>query len=333
MEPMALHEFHRARNARFADQHGTEAVSHYGDALSEHAALRQTAGALDLSFRSRLCLVGADRVRFLHGQVTNDVKRLREGEGCYAALVTAKGKMQSDLNVYCLRDELLLDFEPGLAAGVAQRLEKYIVADDVQVVDVAAQYGLWTVHGPRSEEVIRHTDLFPAVPSAPHGSVHASDATLGELYLMQHRRLGMNGFDLFIPLGSMNSAAGKLTSAVEAVGGRLCGIEDRAISYNKGCYIGQEVINRIHSIGRVNRQLRGLRFNGSRSALPAKGDLLFSGEKEAGYVTSSTRSPLTQSDIALAYVRREWSEPGTRLMLRSAGGGGEATVAALPFSA
>jgi folate-binding protein YgfZ len=246
---------------------------------------------------------------------------------------------------------------------VAQRLEKYIVADDVQVVDVAAQYGLWTVHGPRSEEVIRHTDLFPAVPSAPHGSVHASDATLGELYLMQHRRLGMNGFDLFIPLGSMNAAAGKLTSAVEAVGGRLCGIEafeiarieagiprfgidmdethlapecgieDRAISYNKGCYIGQEVINRIHSIGRVNRQLRGLRFNGSRSALPAKGDLLFSGEKEAGYVTSSTRSPLTQSDIALAYVRREWSEPGTRLMLRSAGGGGEATVAALPFSA
>ena len=89
-------------------------MADYGDALAEHAALHETAGVLDLSFRSRLCLTGADRVRFLHGQITNDVKRLRPGEGCYAALVTAKGKMQSDLNVFALPDELLLDFEPGL---------------------------------------------------------------------------------------------------------------------------------------------------------------------------------------------------------------------------
>src|SRR5438876_7300330 len=95
---------------------------------TDYEALTTTAGVLNLSSRSRLVLTGADRARFLHGQVTNDVKRLRVGEGCYAALTTAKGKMESDLYIYCLQDELLLDFEPGLTAKVSARLEKYIVA-------------------------------------------------------------------------------------------------------------------------------------------------------------------------------------------------------------
>src|ERR1035437_470441 len=101
MIPLPLHEFHRSLVARFAEVNGAEAVTDYGDALAEHAALRESASVLDFSFRSRICLTGADRVRFLHGQVTNDVQRRRVGEGCYAALVTAKGKMQSDLNIYC----------------------------------------------------------------------------------------------------------------------------------------------------------------------------------------------------------------------------------------
>src|SRR5262249_37360229 len=126
MNGLALHEFHLALNARFAELSGAEIVCDYGDVAAEPAPLCRNAGVLDLSFRSRLCLTGADRKRFLHGQVTNDVNRLRPGSGCYAALVTAKGKMQSDLNLYCLNDELLLDFEPGLAETVSQRLEKYI---------------------------------------------------------------------------------------------------------------------------------------------------------------------------------------------------------------
>ena len=119
MDTLALHEFHANSGARFTTLNDAEAVSDYGDPLAEHRALRESAGVLDLSFRSRLCLTGADRVRFLHGQVTNDVKRLRAGEGCYAALVTAKGKLQSDLYVYARAEELLLDFEPGLAGIVA----------------------------------------------------------------------------------------------------------------------------------------------------------------------------------------------------------------------
>src|SRR5688572_23979264 len=121
--------------------------------------LRKAAGVIDLSARSRVCVAGADRQRFLNGQVTNNVKDLKTGQGCYAALVTAKGKMQSDLFIYCLRDELLLDFEPGLSRAVIERLEKYVIADDVQVVDVAELYGMLTVQGPRSAEVIRAVGL------------------------------------------------------------------------------------------------------------------------------------------------------------------------------
>src|SRR5262252_5413537 len=119
MEALALHEFHRGLGARFEEVNGAEVVADYGEPLAEHAALSETTGVFDLSFRSRVCLTGADRIRFLHGQVTNDVNRLRVGEGCYAALATAKGRMEGDLNVHRLEQELLLDFEPGLTAALS----------------------------------------------------------------------------------------------------------------------------------------------------------------------------------------------------------------------
>src|SRR5579863_2834931 len=137
MNALALHEFHDGLHANFTEVSGMEVVGHYGETSAEYAALHETAGVLDLSFRGRICLAGADRARFLNGQVTNNVKDLKPGSGCYAALVSAKGKMESDLNIYRLENELLLDFEPGLSARVTQRLEKYIIAEDAQVIDVA----------------------------------------------------------------------------------------------------------------------------------------------------------------------------------------------------
>ena len=167
MTSLALHEFHAALHARFADVNGAEVVDHYGEPLAEHAALRACAGVLDLSFRGRLCLTGADRVRFLNGQVTNNVKDLRPGEGCYAALVNAKGRLESDLNIYCLPDELLLDFEPGYRAPITARFEKFVIADDVQVVDASPHYGLLSVQGPRSGDVIMRLGLDWTLPEKP----------------------------------------------------------------------------------------------------------------------------------------------------------------------
>ena len=375
-----LHEFHHGLNARFAELSGAEMVADYSDALAEHITLRETAGVIDLSFRSRLCLVGADRARFLHGQVTNEVKKLRTGEGCYAAITTAKGKMESDLNIFALADELLLDFEPGLTEKIYTRLEKFIVADDVQIVDAAPHYGFLTVQGPKAENVVRALNLFPDIPTQQLGSIKISDATLGEIYLANHSRLGLrrqvaafesadmsahskfsDGFDLFVPNNSLAAVADKLIAAAKQIGGRAvgwtafesarleaaiprfgadmdetnipleCGIESRAIVYNKGCYIGQEVINRIHSVGHVNKELRGLRLADDLKSLPAHGDKLFFNGKEAGYVTSAVKSPMLNANIALGYVRREANQIGNELTLRTAAGESLAKIVELPF--
>ncbi len=358
MTPLPLHEFHHSLNAQFGELGGAEITANYGDALAEHAALRESAGVLDLSFRSRICLTGADRARFLHGQVTNDVNRLRAGEGCYAAITTAKGKMESDLNIYALQDELLLDFEPGLTQKISQRLEKFIVSDDVQVVDVAPLYGLLSVQGPKAAEAINALGIFPELPAKEFQLLKISDSMLGEIYLMNQSR----GFDLFVPTDSLGAVADKLIAAAKSLGGRACGwdaleiarieaglprfgadmdesniplecgIESRAVSYQKGCYIGQEVINRIHSIGHVNKELRGLRLADELKSLPAKGDKLFHDGKEAGYVTSAVKSPALNANIALGYVRREVNAPGTELLLRGSAGDTKAVVAEIPFS-
>jgi len=349
MNPLPLHEFHHSLRANFAELNGTEIVSDYGDWLAEYKSLRETAGVLDLSFRSRICLIGNDRIRFLHGQITNDVKKLRVGEGCYSAITTNKGKMESDLNLFNLPDELLLDFEPGLTEEISARLEKFIVADDVQLVDAAPHYGLLSVQGPKAESVIHSLDLFPEIPVKQFGSVKISDTTLGEIYLANNSRLGEGGFDLFVPNNSLGTVVDKLIAAAKQIGGRACGwtafetvriengiprfgadmdetniplecgIESRAIVYNKGCYIGQEVINRIHSIGHVNRELRILRLDDDLQNLPARGDNFFFNDKEVGFVTSSAKSPEV-GNIALGYVRREANQIGTKLILKTASG-------------
>jgi folate-binding protein YgfZ len=358
MNPLMLHEFHHGLGANFGELSGAAVVNDYGDWLAEHAALCAVAGVLDLSFRSRLCLVGADRARFLHGQVTNDVKKLRVGEGCYAAITTAKGKMESDLNIFALADELLLDFEPGLTEKISSRLEKFTVADDVQIVDAAPHYGLLSVQGPKAEIVVRALGLFTEIPAKPLSSAKIFDATLGEIYLMNHPRLGTSGFDLFIPNNSLGAVADKLIASAKQIGGRAagwqafetarieagiprfgadmdeanipleCGIEARAVTYNKGCYLGQEVINRIHSVGHVNRELRALRL--ATDSLPMRGEKLFSAGKEVGHITSAVKSPQF-GNIALGYVRREVNQIGSEVTLRTAAGESVATIVPWPF--
>ncbi len=335
--------------------------SDYGDTLAEYKAVRESTGVLDFSLRSRICVIGNDRARFLHGQITNDVKKLRVGEGCYAAIVTAKGRMETDVNVFNLPDELLLDFEPGLTEKISGRLEKFIVADDVQIVDAAPHYGLVSVQGPKSGEVIRRLGLFSEIPNKRYASVRISHAALGEIYLANNPRCGSIGFDLLIPNQSLAAGTDQLIAATKQSGGRAagwaafetvriemgiprfgvdmddtnlpleCGIEGRAVSYDKGCYIGQEVINRIHSIGHVNKELRGLRLGDDLKSLPSRGDKLFHNGREAGYVTSAIRSPALNGHVALGYVRREANRIGAKLNLQSGPEESAVEIVELPF--
>jgi folate-binding protein YgfZ len=357
MPSLPLHEFHHAAGAVFTEVNGQEVVAHYGDWLAEYAALRQGAGVLDLSFRGRLCLLGADAQRFLNGQVTNNVKDLSVGQGCYAALVSAKGRLHSDLYIYRLESEMLLDFEPGLSHSVAARLEKFVIAEDVQVVDASPQYGLLSVQGPKAAQVVG--GLWPrlALPPEPMAVIKVEQPAVGDIYLTCQPRLRSRGYDLFVPAAAMPSLAAPLLER----GGRLCGwqaletarveagiprfgadmdqthlapeaLDTRAISYSKGCYIGQEVIARIRTYGQVARALRALRLGGQGKEAPARGAKLFLGEKEVGGITSTVWSPALQAVIALGYVRREANQTGTELLAQSPGGKIPAQIVELPFS-
>jgi folate-binding protein YgfZ len=234
-------------------------------------------------------------------------------------------------------------------------VEKFIVADDVQVVDVAGLYGLLSVQGPTAGQAIERLAWFQEVPPRAGQFVKYVDAALGEIYLANQPRVGSTGYDLFVPADSLGTVAERLRPVVEAGGGRSCGwqalevarieagiprfgadmdektlpqecgIESRAVSYSKGCYIGQEVLNRIHTQGHVNRQLRLLRLPEGMAPLPVKGDKLFHEGKEVGHVTSVAAAPSGRK-TALGYVRREAIEAKAELVLQTAAGQWPAVV-------
>jgi folate-binding protein YgfZ len=358
MNPLPLHEFHRAAGAVFGEVNGQEVVTHYGDWLAEYEALRAGAGILDLSCRGRLCVLGADAQRFLNGQVTNNVKDLPIGEGCYAALVSAKGKLQSDLNIYRLENELLLDCEPGYAEAVTQRLEKFIIAEDAQVIDVSAEYGLWSVQGPKAGAIAGSLSPKFILPPKALAWTKVEEKPGEDIYLTSMSRLRSQGLDLFVPTCAMQEMAARLSER----GGRLCGwraletarieagvprfgadmdennlapeaLDTRAISYGKGCYIGQEVIARVRTYGQVAKALRGLRLGGGLQEPPAKGSKLFLGDKEVGSITSAVWSPSLRGNIALGYVRREANQTGADLEVRTDSGKFPARIVDVPFAA
>ena len=309
---------------------------------NQFKALTETAGLLDLSNRSRLCLLGEDRIKFLHGQVTNDINGLTENSGCYAALVNAKGKMESDLFVYRLKEELLLDFEPNLTKSVQSRLEKFVITEDVEVTDVAPHFNLLSVQGPDATKVLEALKL--PLPQENYTLVKTEE----EIHIINQPRLDTVGFDFFVPVDSLDEwklrlaehvplcdeaafERGRILKTIPRFGKDFTeanlapegGIEARAISYSKGCYIGQEIIARIRTYGKVNRILRGLNLD----SVVAEGDEIFLGDKKVGTLSSV----ITKPDAALALIHRDAAERGTSLRVDTKNGSVTAEVATLPF--
>jgi folate-binding protein YgfZ len=353
MAALPLHEFHERQRGFFGELSGEEVVLNYGNPSAEYETLANSAALLDLSFRGRVCVLGSDREKFLHGQITNDIKRLRAGQGCYAALVNAKAKMESDLYVYKLQEELLLDFEPGLLSRVTLRLEKYVISEDVQVVDVSPHYGLLSIQGPHSAELLANVNLVPNLPEKPLDFVSFKTDDGGDVYVMNQPRLGKAGYDLFIPTAALAHFVEPLSKQIPLSGwdafemARIhAGIprfsvdmeetnlapetemQDRGISYSKGCYIGQEIIARIRTYGQVSKALRVLELPADIPTLPVHGTKLYKEGKEVGYITSAARTP--RSSRALAYVRKEANQIDNTLRLNAADGPA-VKVLALPW--
>ena len=282
---------------------------------------------LNLSDRAKFKVTGQDRARFLNGQLTNDILTLRTGTAIGACALTAKGKLCADLFVAAAHESNYLDAEPILRESLAARLEKYIIADDVALEDVTDQFGLFHLVDP---------------PSSDTGSPASAPVLSAEIkaIFFASNRFGVPGLDLWFPAAQASLVLEELPDApidpVAAENLRIeqgiprwghelseevipneAGLDQRAISYTKGCYLGQEVISRIKSVGHVNRHLRGL--------LPEDGIAIGVGDKlfadsestrEIGFITSIARSRTAEQMIALGYIRRGFDAPGSILQVR-----------------
>ena len=323
-------------------------------ALESYRAARRGAAFIDLSERGRLVLTGADRASYLQGLLTNDVAALRPGEGCYSAYLTPQGRMIADMAVVNLGDELLLDVDAGATAVLLERLREFVFTEDVTVEDRTAAWTALAVHGPEAAGIAASL-AHPAEDGAPLGadalgrrpeyrqwSGRFGDAPVA---VVRSDEIGEVGFVLYAdasagrPLARALAAAGaaeldaETFSLLRLEAGRPAfpadldestipleaGIESRAISQTKGCYVGQEVIVRIlhRGQGRVARRLVGLRLDGDDSP-PDAGAALFAADRPdaeaVGAVTTARRSPSLGRPIALGYVRRELTAVGTKLV-------------------
>ena len=281
---------------------------------------------LDLSNRAKLRLTGADRVRFLNGQVSNDMRAITAEQSVYTGVMTIKGKLCADAFVHADGDSLVLDAPGELRETLAARLERYIIADDVQIEDVTESLGLLHLINFKS------AGLPPALAEPETG-----------VRRVRSNRFHREGIDLFFDASRAHevhaevSAAGftelnedaleslRILLGVPRWGAELdentlpaeAGIEDRAVSFSKGCYIGQEVVSRIRSVGHVNRHLGGLRALDSSPLYAGMRLFLTDGStgKEIGRVTSAAPSAGHggAAFVALCYLRRDAAPPGTLL--------------------
>ena len=350
----------------FGKLNGVQVILDYGSTRDEAKRLRDCVGVLDLSSRGRICLLGEDHRRFLNGQVTNDVARLAEGAGCYTLITNRKGIIQGDAAVYRLPKEVLLDLEPGCAQALTERFQRFMVADDVEIVDASPHFGMLSIQGPLSNNLLKALGV--AVErelQRPHDIIRKVIPEIGECYFARHPRAGNDGCDVFVPKKFLEKLQTRLQDLALSLGGGPCGWssletlrieagiprhpidtspavlapelgrEERAISYSKGCFIGQEVINRIRSVGRVNRRLVGIVLNSEDGNLSgATGSLLNAEQKAVGFLTSAVYSDAAERTIGLAFAKRGFWEPGTSLHLKTESGNAryEAAVSHLPFA-
>lgn len=330
-----------------------ESPADFGDWLAEYRALVEGCALALRADRRLVRLSGPRSAEMLNGLVTNSVTGL-ESAGRHALLLTAKGRVSTDLRVFPFGDGLLLDVPEQGLANLMAAFKKYLPPIHATYEDVSQSLTLLGVYGPDARRSV--ADALAAVPEG-HLDLLETQLEGIPIVVVRARRLAGDGVELVAPRQTAGMLVERLLAGVLDAGGRLvgskavevvrveCGIprygfdmseenlaqetglENDAISYDKGCYLGQEVVARVHFRGHVNRRLGGLRFDGG---LPAAGTRLSAeAGKEVGLVTSAVESP-DFGAIALGYVRREL-EVGDRLSWDDAGREGTARVADLPF--
>ena len=324
--------------------HGSNPVEHdkattapdFGDVRGEFQGLLAKCGIYDLSWRAKIAVTGSDRVRWMNGMVTNNVRDLAPGHGVYAFLLNAQGRIQADLYVFQRGESLLVDTERGQKAKVLELFDRYIIADDVEIADMSETLTAVGLTGPGSRNVLERAGIlvsdlahlqFADLVSRQHAvtvvrsgeeaaeswQVWISPDHVAELWgtLVEAgaRPTGATALNLFrISRGIPQFGVDIRDRDLPQETGQM-----RALNFTKGCYLGQEIVERIRSRGAVHRQFGAFSLDGE---LPAAGTKIFAsdGEKEVGEITSSAILPLPNGDraVALGYLRREAAEKELR---------------------
>jgi folate-binding protein YgfZ len=304
------------------------------DFAAEYTALTERVGTVDFHDRTQIELTGADRASFLHNFTTNDIRRLKPGQGCEAFVLDVRGHTIGHVLVFCTPDSLVLDTVPGQAETLTQHLDRYLIREQVEIFDRTEAWSELLLAGAEAEQI-----LYQLIESVPASSLDHQPARLaGEPVWI--RRVALAGPGGFLIAGAADAidAVGIAMSAEGATDCRMAAFEvvrieagfpwfgvdisdknlpqevdrnERAISFTKGCYLGQETVARIDALGHVNKRLRCVRFSGI--TVPPLAAKLRVGGAIAGELTSAAFSPLLGVSLALAYVRRGHEAIGSRL--------------------
>jgi folate-binding protein YgfZ len=308
-------------------------------------AAKTAAAIVEEPWLGVLRLTGADRVSWLQSMVTNDVLKLKPGQGCYAGHLTAQGKLIAQMLVLAATDNVWLIVDQAAVAGLATSFDKLIIMEDVQIEDVSNGYTVLGLIGPNSADVIEN--LTGMRPSAEGRYSHES---------LDGVRIVRNdlGYLLIVPGNRAQRIISMATTSARALpidhktwnvlrteaGLPLYGVDidesttlpelgETGISYDKGCYIGQEVVAKIKYLGHVNRRFVG--FVCEDQVLPEEKSVVQTAGKPVGYITTSVVSPALGKAIALGFVNRAAAAPGTSVEIAAGGGPVRATVSTLPF--
>ena len=370
MKTTPLHTIHKHLGATFEKKHlDWNIATEFTDPISEHHAVRNSVGITDVSYRGRHRLIGEDRAKFLHRIISNDVESLSIGHGTYATILTHRGKIIADMNISVLEDAIRIDTAPETTEILFTELDKYIIADDVEIFDVTADTGAIAVHGPQSTDLVQSVlginELTPlperhncfreadtlfkyaivCVRTEGTGEVGWTLYTAAEGLVSLWETLMTAGARLDVqPIGwnaleSLRIEAGiprygtELTDSVIPLEAEL----EHAIDFEKGCYIGQEIVARMKYRGHPNRLLRGIEIDVNLTSHDCHSGFLgarvFSGDREVGWITSATFAPTLGKTVALGYVRMAVTEAGSRVRIETSEGPVDGTVVLLPFLA
>ena len=371
--PLATAE--RAEGAEFSEYFGMRLPAQFRDPLAEYRSARECAALMDTNFRAVFVLSGPDRARYLNAVTSGNIRDLAPGESARGLLLNAQGHMLAELLTLVLEDRLLVLSHAFARQRTFETLDKFIIMDDATLTDETSQTGTLAIEGPQAPEILREVtgiDL-GQLPADTHAATRMQVAGVAiPCRILIRSEFGFPGAELLLPREALEPAWQTLGAAARARGGspigyrainmlRLeagipwfgadfdehqipqeAGIESTHISFTKGCYTGQEIVERVRSRGHVNRRLAGLVFSSAEAPKPGTAILAATGSAdgtvpvepiEAGHVTSAAFSPSLEKAIGMAYLRREYLAPGTKLLYESDRAKVSAEVIELPLHA